>query len=99
MGFTGNFMMMLVFGAAVTAFVLFYLPETNKALIASKIQLADIILGYLNVLTNSVFVCNLLCAGLALSGLLAYAIISPFCCGMICIYRLYIMVLQHLLLR
>lgn len=77
-GFSGNFIVMLVFDALVTLLVLFYLPETNKSLGSNSLYPVHILKGYRNLLTNKVFVCNMLCSGIALSGLLAYAIINPF---------------------
>jgi MFS transporter, DHA1 family, 2-module integral membrane pump EmrD len=78
MGFTGNFIVMLVFGGLVTLLVLFYLPETNKSIDSNSLHPINILKGYGSLLTNKIFFCNMLCSGFALSSLLAYAIINPF---------------------
>jgi Bcr/CflA subfamily drug resistance transporter len=77
-GFIGNFIVMLIFSALVTLLVLLYLPETNKSLNKHPLHPIYVLSGYRKLLSNKVFICNILCSGLALSGLLAYAIINPF---------------------
>jgi len=77
-GFIGNFIFMLAFGAIVTLLVLLYLPETNKSLDKSPLQPLSILKSFGSLLANKIFVCNMLCSGLALAGLLSYAIINPF---------------------
>lgn len=76
-GFIGNFIVMLSFGALVAILVLFYLPETNQSL-SHTLHPVYILKGYGNLLKNKIFTCNMLCSGLAFAGLLSYAIINPF---------------------
>jgi len=77
-GFRSNFIAMLIFGVFVTIVILLYLPETNKSLGCNTLHPFKVIKGYGILLLNKTFVCNILCSSLALSGLLAYAMMNPF---------------------
>lgn len=78
MGFRGNFGVMLFFGLFVAAVIILFLPETNQTLSQQTLHPRYIIKDYLQILRNKIFICNMLCSGLALSALVAYAIINPF---------------------
>ncbi|MDX1901078.1 MAG: multidrug effflux MFS transporter [Gammaproteobacteria bacterium] len=77
-GFRGNFILMLLFGLFVTVFVCIYLPETHQTRSQYSLHPFIIVKNYAALLRNKIFICNMLCSGLALSALIAYAIINPF---------------------
>lgn len=75
--YQGNFIA-LFFTGIVTLGLLMISPETNINRNKSNFNFKDIISSYLCILSNKVFVCNVICAGVALSVLIAYSIINPF---------------------
>ena len=76
-GFRANFIVLFLIGITILS-LLFYSSETNKTRKKDSISIKKILNSYITVISKKIFICNVICAGSALSALIAYSIANPF---------------------
>jgi MFS family permease len=75
--YQGNFIALFFIGL-MTLCLLVFVPETNSNKTINDFNFKNMLSSYRFVLSHKIFVCNVICAGLALSALIAYSVANPF---------------------
>lgn len=77
LGFRANFIALFIIGVMVLG-LLFFASETNQKKLTQNISIKNILISYVSALSQKTFICNVTCAGIALSALIAYSVANPF---------------------
>lgn len=76
-GFRANFIALFLLGIIILGLLLFS-KETIQNKTQNAISIKNILSSYLSALSKKVFICNVMCAGIGLSALIAYSVANPF---------------------
>jgi DHA1 family 2-module integral membrane pump EmrD-like MFS transporter len=76
-GYRANFIALFLIGITILG-LLFFSSETNQNKANHNISVKSILSSYLSVISQKQFICNVVCAGIALSALIAYSVANPF---------------------